>query len=153
HHVAPRCASVSSQNWTTSGWRSRRACTMPRWMPRPRPWIRRTSDRPASCAARRYSSTTEGMSAGAKACRASSLVMGTLTGSSVSTFLAASTPRLLDLLWLVVFRDDVSRDAAASGKGANDRHVPRMTGGHQVIEDLVGRGLVEDALVAVAEQV
>src|SRR5262249_54746593 len=62
-------------------------------------------------------------------------------------------PRLLDLLWLVVFRDDVSRDAAASGEGADDRHVPRMTGGDQVVEDLVGRGLVEDALVAVAEQV
>ena len=63
-NVAPRCESASSQNSATSGCRSRAACTMPRWTPWPRPCTIRSSRRPASCAARTYSSTTDGISRG-----------------------------------------------------------------------------------------
>ena len=65
-NVAPRCASASSQNSATSGCFSSAAWTMPRWTPRPRPWTRRSSRRPASWAGADESSTTDGMSRGAK---------------------------------------------------------------------------------------
>src|SRR5215510_296025 len=51
----------------------------------PRPWIRRTSAKPASWAASRYDSTTDGMSRGAKGCRSSASSIGTMTGSSSSS--------------------------------------------------------------------
>ena len=46
--VAPRWESGASQKASTSGCRSSAAWTMPRWTPRPRPWMNRTSRRPAS---------------------------------------------------------------------------------------------------------
>ena len=47
----------------------------------------------------------------------------------------------------------LGRDAAARGEVADHRHAPRLARGDEVVEDLVGRRLVEDALVAIAEQV
>src|SRR3989441_13036115 len=48
----------------------------------PRPWISRTSRKPRACAARRYSSTTEGTSRGRKERRSSTSSIGRRTGSS-----------------------------------------------------------------------
>ena len=51
----------------------------------PRPWISRTSVKPASRAASRYDSTTEGMSRGANGCRSIASSIGTTTGGSSSS--------------------------------------------------------------------
>ena len=85
--VAPRCERGSSPNRSTSGWRSSACWTMPRCTPMPRPWTSRTSRKPAACAAVMYSSTTDGMSRGGKACRSSSASIGTRTGSGSSSFI------------------------------------------------------------------
>ncbi len=53
----------------------------------------------------------------------------------------------------LVLGDDGGRDAATGGEGAGDAHAPRRAGGHQVVEDLVGGRFVEDAAVAVGQQV
>ena len=52
-----------------------------------------------------------------------------------------------------MFGDDGRRDAAAGGERAGDAHAAGLAGRDEVIEDLVGRGFVEDALVAIAGQV
>src|SRR3990170_4495333 len=136
--VAPKCEPASSQNSTTCGCRSSAAWTLARCTPRPRPWTRRTSRRPAAAAASRYSLTTEGMSAGAKLWRSISSsigtlgTLGTLTGSSSGTIL----------------RRDDRLEPAADRKVADDGHAPRPQRGHQVVEDLVGHVLVENAAVA-----
>ena len=44
-------------------------------------------------------------------------------------------------------------DAAAHRKVADDGHAPRLAGGNQVVEDLVGHVLVEDAPVAELDEV
>ena len=61
---------------------ARSDCTIARCTPMPRPWISRTSVKPRAWAAFRYSSTTEGMSRGAKACRSRASSIGMRTGSS-----------------------------------------------------------------------
>ena len=48
---------------------------------------------------------------------------------------------------------DPGGDAAAGREVALDGHPPRLAGGDQVVEDLVGRRFVEDAAVAVLEEV
>src|SRR2546422_5960952 len=65
-----------------SGCARRRTGTIARCTPMPRPWISRTSRKPRACAARRYSSTTEGTSRGRKECRSSASSIGRRTGSS-----------------------------------------------------------------------
>jgi hypothetical protein len=80
--VAPRWASWASSKLSTKGCFSRAACTMPRWTPFPRPWIRRTAVNPASWAAFTYSATTEGMSLGWNAWRSSEDSMGTRWATS-----------------------------------------------------------------------
>ena len=55
--------------------------------------------------------------------------------------------------FLRVGRGDDSLDAAADGKIADDRHAARLACGHQVVEDLVGDRLVEDAAVAELDHV
>ena len=50
-------------------------------------------------------------------------------------------------------RGDRGGDAAARGEVADHGHPPGPAGRHQVVEDAVGRGLVEDPLVAEPQQV
>src|SRR5262249_42570683 len=50
-------------------------------------------------------------------------------------------------------RRDRRQDAAARGEVADDRHAPRGAGGDEIVEDLVGDRLVEDALVAELEKI
>ena len=59
----PRWGGASAKR-STSAWAARTCRTRCRWKPMPRPWISRTSRNPRSCAASRYSSTTDGMSRG-----------------------------------------------------------------------------------------
>src|SRR5437762_9744519 len=113
---------------------------MPRWTPRPRPCTRRTSRSPASAAASTNDSTTEGMSRGANACRSISDSIGTRTaGSSLPIGLVAGGHRRLD--------------AAADRKIADHGHAARLEQGDQVVQDLVGDALVEDAAVAELDHV
>src|SRR5690606_26669709 len=49
--------------------------------------------------------------------------------------------------------DDRRGDAAACREGARDGHTPGGAGADEVVEDLVGDGLVEDALVPELEHV
>src|SRR5215471_5135379 len=113
---------------------------MPRCTPRPRPCTRRTSRSPASAAASTNDSTTEGMSRGANACRSSSDPTGTwTTGSSLFIGLIASGHRGLD--------------AAADGEIADHGHAARLEEGDQIVQDLVGDALVEDAAVAELDHV
>jgi hypothetical protein len=80
--VAPRWASWASSKLSTKGCFSRAPCTMARWTPLPRPWMRRTSVNPASWAAFTYSATTEGMSLGWNAWRSNEDSMGTRWATS-----------------------------------------------------------------------
>src|SRR5436190_12657828 len=54
---------------------------------------------------------------------------------------------------LLVRRRHARGNAAARREIAHDGHPPRGAGGDQVVENLVGDGLVEDALVAEVHQV
>src|SRR6516225_2977058 len=103
---------------------------MPRWTPRPRPWITRTTRMPAAAAASMYSETTDGISRGANECRSSSGSIGTRTESSGT-----------------VLSRDRGLDAAADREVARDGHSARVDRGHQVIEDLIGHVFVEDAAI------
>src|SRR5687767_9957247 len=82
-----------------------------------------------------YSSTTDGMSRGANACRSISGSIGMRTGSPSSA------------LGFILGRDR-RRDPAADGEIADHRHPPGPAGRDEVVEDLVGDRLVEDPLVA-----
>src|SRR5437763_16816003 len=108
---------------------------MPRWTPRPRPWIRRTSRRPASAAASTYSATTDGMSFGANACRSSSASRG------IRNAIAC------------VRRRDNRLDPAPHREIADHGHPSRLTRGNEVVEDLIGHVLVEDAAVSELDHV
>src|SRR5262245_64829497 len=100
---------------------------MPRWMPRPRPWISRTSRRPRSHATVTYSSTTDLMSRGWKACRSRASSIG---------------------IGFVIGRGDDRFDAAPDGKVAHDSHASRLTRADKIVENLIGDGLVEDAAIS-----
>src|SRR5262249_7523440 len=145
--VAPRWESWSSQKATTFAWRSSACCTMPRWTPRPRPCTRRTTSKPAAEAASMYSSTTDGMSRGANACRSISRPMGIF----VDIRARPKTPLVFGLLSLVftllIFRRHHRLDSPSHGEVAEHGHPARVNRSHQVVEDLVGHRLVEDALV------
>src|SRR5512134_1005098 len=64
---------------------------MARCTPMPRPWISRTSAKPRARASSRYSSTTEGTSRGANACRSSESSMGMGTGESSAAGTSGAT--------------------------------------------------------------
>src|SRR5262245_66653308 len=85
------------------------------------------------------------MSRGANACRSSESSMGRRWADS---FLLPAFRFLL-----LVVRGDGRLDAAARRELALDRHPLRLAGGDEIVEDLVGGALVEDAFVAVVEQV
>src|SRR5262245_29455030 len=76
------------------------------------------------------------MSRGANGCRSSSASMGTRWISG------------LDMLG-----DDRCRDPAARRERAGDAHPPWAARRDQIVENPVGRRLVEDALVAIAGQI
>src|SRR2546427_5130005 len=81
----------------------------------PRPWISRTSRKPRACAARRYSSTTEGTSRGRKECRSSTSSIGRRTGSSSLRLQAGAAPHLL--LPVLVGQESLPRQLALSERG------------------------------------
>src|SRR5437588_2011353 len=77
----------------------------------PRPWISRTSPKPRAWASRRYSSTTERISRGWKACRSSESSIWILTGSSVTS---ESRARLQVLRPVLKAREILPRELALS---------------------------------------
>ena len=52
-----------------------------------------------------------------------------------------------------MFNGDAGGDASAGGEGGGQGHMAGVSGFDEVVEDLVGQGFVEYALVAVALQV
>src|SRR5688572_32148020 len=114
---------------------------MPRCTPLPRPWIRRISRKPAPWAAFTYSSTTDLISRGSKACRSSVPSIGTWCSMGIA------------LLAGLVGRGDHRLDSAAHGEVADDGHAPGLASGDEVVEDLVGDRLVEDAAVSELDHV
>src|SRR5688572_3788906 len=148
---------------------------MPRCTPLPRPWISRTSRRPVSCAALMYSSTTDGISPGAKVWRSMCASIGTRCGMadadhdtlrhrdteiSSGGMLGASVPRCVVEATTVGFlargrvrRRDDGLDAAADREITDDRHSSRGARSHEIVEDLVGDGLVKDPSIAKPDHV
>ena len=53
----------------------------------------------------------------------------------------------------MIYRRDGRGDTAAGGEIAHHGHPPRRAGGDQIVEDLVGGGLVEDSAIAELNQV
>ena len=110
---------------------------MPRWMPLPRPWISRTSRRP-------------GLVRGVHVLLDDRLDVARREGVQIERVLdrasGAVTARGIG-------RGDDRLDAAADREVADDRHAAGLAGGDQVVEDLVGHRLVEDAAVAELDQV
>ena len=134
--VAPRCDSGASQNRSTSACSRSRRWMAARCTPLPRPWISRT---PAVPLRRAASQVVVDDRHDVPRCESMQI-----DASSIGTRDAAHA---------VHCRGHLGGDAAARGEVADHRHPPRRAGGHQVVEDLVGRRLVEDALVAELEQV
>src|SRR5579872_580856 len=85
---------------------------------------------PASWAAVTYSSTTERMSRGWKACRSSVPSIG-----------------------ILIRRRDHGRDAAPDREVAHDRHAAWRAGGDEIVEDLVGDRLIKDPAVTKLDHV
>jgi len=85
-HVAPQPPAVAGASWKvrTRGSRASSARMLSRWTPIPRPWIRRSSRRPAAAAASRAASTTSRTSPGRKPWRS------TTSPSSRTTMRSAS---------------------------------------------------------------
>src|SRR6476660_4859993 len=110
-------------------------------MPRPRPCTSRTWSKPAAAAAAIYSTTTEGISRGANACKSISRSSGTRVMSAISDRRARVGGR------------DEGLDAAANREIADHRHAPRVDRVDQIVEDLVGDRFVKDALVAEFDQI
>src|SRR5262245_15439772 len=104
----------------------------------------RTSRRPASWAAVTYSSTTDRMSRGWKVWRSSSCSIG--TRCSLSSIRTRQT-QAGGLRLIVRCRDDRA-DAATHREIAGHRHVSRLAGVDEIVQDLVGDRLVEDAPIA-----
>src|SRR6188474_3135332 len=102
-----------------------------------------------------YSSTTDGMSRGANACRSrwSSIGMRWVTARPFLLPPKGGSHGLDRKLRRRIGRGDDGLHAAANGKIANNCHTPRRAGGDQIIEDLVRHGFEEDAPVAELEHV
>src|SRR6187549_424702 len=105
--------------------------------------MRRTSRRPAACAALTYSSTTETTSRGWNGWRSRADSIGIGCGSSSTGDRASAGPRVL-----VVGGGHDRLDAAAHGEVAGDDHAARADRRDQVVEDFVGDRFVEDAAIA-----
>src|SRR5687767_3585430 len=99
--------------------------------------MRRTSRRPASCAAFTYSSTTDLISRGENACRSRRSSIG---------IRCATSPRRIG-------GGDDGLDTAPDGKIADDGHAARGAGRDEIVENPVGDRFEEDALVAELDQV
>src|SRR5947207_1907692 len=119
---------------------------MPRCTPRPRPWTKRTSSKPAAAAASTYSATTDGMSRGANACKSSSRSIAIRKPSAIS-----HQPLAISHGAVGCCHDGL--DPAADRKVADDGHPARMNRADEVVENLIGDRLVKDPFVAVLDQV
>ncbi len=98
----PPRSGVASPKERTCGERASVFLTISRCTPMPRPWTRRTSEKPFAAASATYSSTTEAVSEGRKGWRssASSIGIATASSSSAATELILESPRVPALLTL-----------------------------------------------------
>ena len=92
-----------------------------------------------------YSSTTDGMSRGAKAWRSRKRF-----DWNAKRVLILHYVRLCRLF---VPDSDLGLDAAANRKIADDRHATRLAGGDEIVEDLIRDIFVENALIAELDQI
>src|SRR6266853_6052920 len=100
-----------------------------------------------------YSVTTEETSCGAKACKSSSASIGIRTGSSGTRIGLSDTCGAGFAGRLAIFGRDHGRDATTDREVADHLHPVRLQPRDQIVQDLVGGGLVEDSAIAELNQV